>query len=70
MQECDPPRPAQGHVIVRVEAAGINFLDVMQRRGACPGMPEPPIPAGVEGAGIVAELGEGVADLKPGDRVA
>lgn len=63
-----PRAPAPGQVVVEVHAAGVNFLDVYQRSGANP--MELPFVAGNEGAGVVAEIGEGVADLDPGDRVA
>lgn len=61
------PAPGPGHVLVRVRLAGVNFWDVMQRRGAVP-LPPDRIP-GVEGVGVVEEVGDGVA-LTPGTRVA
>ena len=61
------PSPAQGQVLVRVEAAGVNFIDIYQRMGVYK-MPLPFIP-GQEGAGTVESIGPGVTDLKPGDRV-
>ena len=63
------PAPGDGEVLVRVEAAGVNFPDVAQR---CGGYAPPPgasdIP-GLEIAGIVVGLGSGVAALEPGDPV-
>ncbi len=62
------PKPGPGAVVVEVAASGVNFMDIGIRRG----MLEVPLPhvLGVEGAGRVAELGEGVTDLTVGQRVA
>ena len=60
--------PGPGQVRLRQEAAGLNYIDVYHRTGLYP-QTLPFIP-GVEGAGIVEALGEGVAGLKVGDRVA
>src|SRR5215213_9601631 len=60
--------PGPGEVRLRQEAAGLNFIDVYHRTGLYP-QPLPFIP-GVEGAGVVEAVGEGVADLDRGDRVA
>ncbi len=62
------PRPAAGQVLVRIEAAGVNFIDLYQRTGYY-AVPLPMIP-GQEAAGTVAALGPGVTELKVGDRVA
>ncbi len=60
--------PAPGQVRVRVAWAGVNFIDTYQRAGA---YPRPlPFVAGLEGAGVVDAVGEGVRDLAPGVRVA
>jgi NADPH:quinone reductase len=53
---------------VRVVAAGVNFLDVGQRRGTY--ARQVPFTLGVEGAGVVESVGEGVRSVKPSDRVA
>ncbi|MFC3999272.1 quinone oxidoreductase family protein [Nocardiopsis sediminis] len=66
--EVDAPRPGPGEVAVDVEAAGVNFIDIYQRGGAYP-VPTPFTP-GVEAAGTVAEVGEGVTGVAVGDRVA
>ncbi|MGW0202429.1 alcohol dehydrogenase catalytic domain-containing protein [Nonomuraea sp. NPDC003201] len=60
--------PASGEVLVRLAVAGINFVDIYQRRGFRP-VPLPFIP-GLEGAGVVEAVGPGVGNVKPGDRVA
>jgi NADPH2:quinone reductase len=57
-------------VLVDVEAIGVNYRDIYEREGAGPYSAEPPFVAGVEGAGTVAAVGEGVSDVSPGDRVA
>jgi NADPH2:quinone reductase len=66
--EVPEPKPGPGQVAVKVEAAGVNFIDVYQRAG----LYALPLPAtlGQEGAGTVAAVGEGSGDLKIGDRVA
>ena len=62
------PDPRPGDARVRVEFAGVNFIDVYKRAG----LYKVPLPAilGEEGAGIVDAVGEGVAEVRPGDRVA
>ena len=60
--------PGPGQAVVRVVAAGVNFMDVGQRRGTYPR--EVPFTPGAEGAGVVESVGEGVKNVKPGDRVA
>jgi len=60
--------PGPGQALVRIVAAGVNFVDVGQRRGTYPR--EVPFTPGVEGAGVVESVGEGVRNVKPTDRVA
>jgi NADPH2:quinone reductase len=62
------PAPGPGQVLVKVEAAGVNFIDIYQRRGLYP-VPLPFTP-GQEAAGTVTAVGPGVTEVKPGDRVA
>jgi NADPH:quinone reductase-like Zn-dependent oxidoreductase len=64
----DPPLSA-GEVRIGVAAAGINFADVMARVGLYQDAPKPPCVVGYEAAGTILELGEGVRDLTPGQRV-
>ncbi|ELZ08933.1 NAD(P)H quinone oxidoreductase [Halovivax asiaticus JCM 14624] len=66
--EREKPEPGPGEVRIAVEAAGINFADVMQRRGVYPGGPDAPYVPGMEAAGTVDAAGEGVG-LDEGDRV-
>lgn len=66
--EREKPEPEPGEVRIEIEAAGINFADIMQRRGRYPGGPEAPFVPGLEAAGRVDAVGEG-AGLSEGDRV-
>ena len=63
------PRPAAGEVLIRVEAAGVNRPDILQRRGLYPPPPGAPSIAGLEVAGTVAALGEGVEEQRLGEPV-
>lgn len=66
--ELDVQPPGAGEVLLRQHAVGLNYIDVYHRTGLYP-QPLPLIP-GVEGAGVVEAVGEGVEWLRPGDRVA
>jgi NADPH2:quinone reductase len=66
--EVEKPAPKEGDALVRIEAIGLNFIDVYHRTGLYP-MPLPFTP-GSEAAGVVEAVGGGVSDVKPGDRVA
>ncbi len=63
------PTPKAGEALVKLEATGVNFIDCYFRSGLykAPGFPFTP---GNEGAGTVEAVGEGVTNVKPGDRVA
>lgn len=67
-QTVDVDKPKKGEVLIRNTAVGLNFIDTYHRKGLYP-IPTPFVP-GVEGAGIVEEVGLGVKRLKAGDRVA
>jgi NADPH2:quinone reductase len=62
------PSPGKGEALVRIEAAGVNFIDVYFRSGVYKA--DLPIVLGMEGAGEVTAVGEGVEEFSPGDRVA
>jgi NADPH2:quinone reductase len=62
------PTPGKGQALVKIHAAGVNFIDIYFRIGLYKA--EPPIILGNEGAGVVEAVGEGVTDVQPGDRVA
>ena len=63
------PSPGPGEVLIRVTAAGVNFVDISQARGTFAGGPQPPYLAGIEGAGEVIAVGEGVTNLELGAHV-
>ena len=67
-QDVAAPAPGSGEAVVEIQAAGVNFTDVYSRAGINPG---PPLPRtiGVEGAGVVKSVGEGVAEVAVGDQV-
>uniref|UniRef100_A0A8D1RR29 Vesicle amine transport 1 n=1 Tax=Sus scrofa TaxID=9823 RepID=A0A8D1RR29_PIG len=64
-----PPAPGPGQLTLRVKACGLNFADLMARQGLYDRLPPLPITPGMEGAGVVIAVGEGVEDRKVGDRV-
>jgi len=70
LQERPDITPAAGEVVVRVHAAGINFADILMRLGYYMGVPKAPFTPGLEAAGVVEAVGEGVARPRAGDRVA
>ncbi|UHD45118.1 NAD(P)H-quinone oxidoreductase [Aureimonas altamirensis] len=63
------PRPGPGEVLIEVQAAGVNRPDVLQRMGAYPPPSGAPAWPGLEVAGLVAELGEGVDRFAEGEPV-
>ncbi|PWV48872.1 zinc-dependent alcohol dehydrogenase family protein [Chitinophaga sp. S165] len=69
-REISRPRPDQGEVLVRVKASGLNPLDAKIRAGQAEHVKQPlPAILGIEMAGIVVEVGEGVTGFVPGDKV-
>jgi NADPH2:quinone reductase len=66
--DVEEPEPGAGQVRIAVEAAGLNFADIMQRRGHYLGGPEPPYVPGMEVAGTIDAVGEDV-DREVGDEV-
>jgi NADPH2:quinone reductase len=62
------PAPGPGQVLIRQEAIGLNFIDTYFRSGLYPA--KLPAVLGMEGAGIVEAVGEGVSRFSPGDRIA
>jgi NADPH2:quinone reductase len=67
-EEVEVSRPGPGEALIRQTAIGLNFIDTYHRTGLYP-LPLPAV-LGMEGAGAVEEVGPGVTDVKPGDRVA
>jgi len=68
LQEVEAPSPGPGEALVRIEAAGLNFIDVYHRTGLYPNTL--PFTPGLEAAGLVAALGDGVSEVRVGERVA
>ncbi|WP_019998213.1 NAD(P)H-quinone oxidoreductase [Aureimonas ureilytica] len=68
-REASVPRPGAGQILIEVHAAGVNRPDILQRKGAYPAPAGAPDWPGLEVAGRVAALGEGVANWREGDRV-
>ncbi|HSF20000.1 MAG TPA: quinone oxidoreductase [Vicinamibacteria bacterium] len=62
------PTPGPGEAVIRLQAAGVNFIDVYHRTGLYP--MELPFTPGMEGAGVVERVGENVTEVKEGDPVA
>ena len=67
-EEVDVPAPAPGELQLRHKAVGLNYIDTYHRTGLYP----LPMPSGIglEAAGVVEQVGQGVTEFKPGDRVA
>ena len=63
------PRPRRGEVLIRVAAAGVNFVDVARARGTFGDNPQPPFVAGFEAAGEVVAVGEEVTSPALGAQV-
>ncbi len=65
----DPPAPGPGEVQVRIQARGVQYVDVLMLAGKYQFRPEPPFIPGNEAAGEVVAVGEGVTSFKIGDRI-
>jgi NADPH2:quinone reductase len=70
VSEVAAPAPGAGEVAIAVHAAGVNFPDALMVLGKYQTKPPLPFVLGVEVAGVVTAVGEGVGDLRVGDRVA
>lgn len=68
--EADTPGPGEGMLLVEVQAAGINYADVLARSGLYPTITKAPFVLGFEVAGLVSEVGKCVEGFKAGDSVA
>jgi NADPH2:quinone reductase len=68
LEDVPEPQAGPGEVLVRMEATGVNFIEVYQRKGQYP--LQTPFTPGGEGAGTVVAIGEGVTTLRVGERVA
>lgn len=68
-KETEDPRPGVGEVLIQVKAAGINFADILARRGLYPDAPKPPCVPGLEVSGVVEIVGSGVDSTLVGKSV-
>jgi len=68
LEEVPVPAPTAGQVLVKLHATGVNPVETYFRSGTNPNIKLPWTP-GMDGAGVIESVGEGVTDLKPGDRV-
>ena len=69
IEDVPDPKAGAGEVVLRVKAAAVNFPDVLMIEGKYQNRPPMPFSPGGEVAGEIAEVGEGVSQWKPGDRV-
>jgi NADPH2:quinone reductase len=69
LEEVPDPKPGRGEVLIDVKAAGVNPVETYIRTGAYAVKPSLPYTPGMDAAGVVAAVGEGVTRWKPGDRV-
>jgi len=67
IEDVEMPEPGQGEVRVKIEATGVNFIDIYHRIGRYQG--KPPLTLGQEGGGVVDAVGPNVTGIKKGDRV-
>lgn len=68
LEELPTPAPGSGQALVRIEASGVNYIDVYQRTGLYKGTL--PVALGLEAAGVVVAIGPDVSEVRVGDRVA
>lgn len=69
VRESPDPVPGPGEVRIAAKACGLNFAELMARKGLYPDAPKPPCVVGYEGSGVIDAVGSGVTSLKEGDRV-
>ncbi len=70
LRTCPEPLPGRGEVLIEVHACGLNFADLLMQTGKYQDTPDPPFVMGLEYAGRILALGEGVEGLHEGQRVA
>lgn len=69
IEDVPDPEPGAGEVVVKIHAAGVNPVDTYVRSGLYALKPELPYTPGMDGAGVIESIGEGVTRFKVGDRV-
>ena len=67
--DIEKPAAAAGQVLIKMVSISVNWADVMIRKGSYPMMPALPVVPGIDGAGVVEAVGEGVMRIKPGQMV-
>src|SRR5574337_1559662 len=67
-EDAPDPKPGSGEAVVKIEAAGLNYIDVYYRTGLYKA--QFPLTLGLEGAGVVTQTAPDVTEVKVGDRVA
>ena len=70
VEEVPSPRPGPNEVVVEVKASSLNFPDALLVQGLYQVKPPLPFSPGMELAGVVTQVGTGVRNLEPGDRIA
>ncbi len=68
LEDIPSPEPGPGEIRVAVHAAGVNFADTLMIKGSYQHKPPLPFTPGMEAAGDVIAVGDGVSGFKPGDR--
>jgi NADPH:quinone reductase-like Zn-dependent oxidoreductase len=69
IKEKPDPKPSSGEVLIKVKAIGINFADILARKGLYPDAPKPPCVVGYEVSGVIESVGKGVESSKIGNPV-
>src|SRR5437899_561389 len=69
LEEVPVPRPGAGQIVLRVKAAGVSPVDTYIRSGSYPIKPRLPYTPGMDAAGVVETIGDGVTRVAPGERV-
>jgi len=69
IEDVPTPQPGPGQMLVRMHAIGINPVETYIRAGTYARLPELPYTPGNDGAGVIEQIGESVAEFEPGDRV-
>lgn len=66
IQDRSDSKPSSGEVLIKVKAIGINFADILARKGLYPDAPKPPCVVGYEVSGVIESVGQGVDASKIG----
>ena len=69
LSEIELPKPSNEEVLIKVKAASVNFPDLLMTQGKYQHKPELPFVLGMEGSGVIQELGSNVSDFEIGDEV-